>query len=178
MDTARAGAQAFLEDNATTPLFASAQLSTLSATLLILNCLRIHGASNALISELFTLLSKSVLPAINSLPSIEYAASKMLRQLGLAYELIHACPQGCILFRGPTAENLTECSKCNASRFRKVGKSLVLAKVLCYFPLIPRLKRLFSIPAMAALMTWHRGRRSIDGMIRYVVDSLQWKWVD
>jgi hypothetical protein len=177
-DSERAAAQAFLEDNATTLFFAGAQLSTLSATLLILNCLRIHGASNALISELFMLLSKSILSAINSLPATEYTASKMLRQLGLSYELIHAYPDGCMLLRGPDRDSLTECTSCRKSRFRRVGKSLVPPKVLCYFPLIPRLQQLFSTPTMVGLMTWHLSGRSIDGMIRYVVDSLQWKWID
>jgi hypothetical protein len=100
-----------LEDTATTPLFVGAHLSCLSATLLILNCLRVHGASNALISELLMLLSKSVLPSINCLPSSEYLASKMLTQLGLAYELIHACPSRCMLFRGVDSEHITHCSK-------------------------------------------------------------------
>jgi hypothetical protein len=90
-------AQAILEDNSTTPLFADAQLSCLSATLLLLNCLRVHGASNALINELFTLLSKSVLLTANSLPTSEYSASKMLRHLGLGYELIHSCQDACFL---------------------------------------------------------------------------------
>jgi hypothetical protein len=165
--------QAFLEDSATTPLFANAQLSTMSATLLILNCLRIRGANNTLISELFTLLSKSVLPAINSLLSTEYAASKMLRQLGLSYELIHACSGGCVLFRGVENESLTECLKSNKPRFKRVGKSFVPSEVLRYFPLIPWLQRLYSTPAMAALMTWHWEGRSRDGMIWHVVDALQ-----
>jgi hypothetical protein len=167
-----------LEDSATTPLFAGAQLSCLSATLLILNCLRVHGASTALISELLMLLSKSVLPSINCLPPSEYLASKMLTQLGLAYELIHACPGGCMLFRGVGSEHIIHCTKCQKPRFKRVGKSMVPAKVLRYFPFIPRLTRMYSTPAMAALMVWHRGGRSSDGLIRHVVDSLQWKWVD
>jgi hypothetical protein len=94
------GAQAILEDSATTPLFVDSQLSCLTATLLLLNCLRVHGASNALINELFTLLSRSVLPTVNSLPTTEYSASKMLKQLGLTYEMIHYCVDGCMLFQG------------------------------------------------------------------------------
>jgi hypothetical protein len=90
--------QTILEDSTTTPLFADLQLSCLSATLLLLNCLRVHGASNALINELFTLLSRSILPTVNSLPISEYSASKILRYLRLAYELIHSCVDGCMLF--------------------------------------------------------------------------------
>jgi hypothetical protein len=56
------------------------------------------------------LLSKSVLPSINCLPSSKYMASKMLSQLGLAYELIHACPDGCMLFRGVGSEEIMNCT--------------------------------------------------------------------
>jgi hypothetical protein len=55
---------------------------------------------------------------------------------------------------------------------------MVPTKVLRYFPLIPRLRRMYSTSAMAALMVWHRLGRSFDGLICHVVDSLQWKWVD
>jgi hypothetical protein len=167
-----------LEDSARTPLFAGTQLSCLSLTLLILNCLRVYGASNALISELLLLLSKSVLPSINCLPSSEYLASKMLSQLGLSYNIIRACPDGCMLLRGVGSEHIMKCTKYQKPRFKRVGKSLVPAKVLRYFPLIPRMTRMFSTPAMAALMVWHRLGRSTDGRICHVVDSLQWKWVD
>ena len=124
------------------------------------------------------LLSKSVLPSINCLPPSEYLASKMLKQLGLAYEIIHACPGRCMLFRGADSEHDTHCRKCQKPHFKRLGKSMVPAKVLRYFPLIPRLTRMYSTPAMAALMVWHREGRSSDGLIRHVVDSLQWKWVD
>jgi hypothetical protein len=171
-------AQSILEDSSTTPLFTDAQLSCLSATLLLLNCLRVHGASNALINELFTLLSQSVLPTVNSLPTREYSASKMLRQLGLGYEMIHCCQDGYMLFWGVGSELLDRCTKCGKARYRRVGKSLVPVKILRYFHLIPRLQRMYSIPFMAGLQTWHRHGRSTDGMIRHVVDSIQWQWID
>jgi hypothetical protein len=37
---------------------------------------------------------------------------------------------------------------------------------------------MYSTPAMAASMVWHRLGHSSDGLICHVVDSLQWKWVD
>ena len=121
-----------LEDAARTPLFAGAALTSLSATLLLLTCLRTHNASNMLIDELFSLLKKSMLPGINSLPKSEYAASKILKQLGLAYETIHVCPgpNTCMLFRGGGNELLRQCSVCGAERYKTVGKSSVPNKVL------------------------------------------------
>jgi hypothetical protein len=105
-------AQVILEDSATTPLFADSQLSCMSAIVLLPNCLQMHGASNTLINELFMFLSRSILPTISFLAISEYSASKMLRHLGLAYELIHSCVDGCILFQGIRSELLDEYTKC------------------------------------------------------------------
>ena len=67
-----------LEDSACTPLFEGAGLTQLGGTLLLLNCLRTHGASNQLMNEVFAILSKSMLSKVNSLPCNEYQASKVL----------------------------------------------------------------------------------------------------
>ena len=92
--------EAFLRDSARTPLFHNARVSSLSAVILLLNSLRMHGLSSVLINEIFSLLSKVILPAVNSLPSSEYEASKMLRKLGLNYNMIDVCPNQCLLYRG------------------------------------------------------------------------------
>jgi hypothetical protein len=76
--------------------------------------------------------------------------------LGLEVQKIHACPNDCILYRGTEHGNLEACPVCNALRYKiqrdddpgapertppKVTK--VPVKVMWYFPIIPRLKRLF-----------------------------------
>ena len=100
MDNAPASQQQILEDRAQIPLFAGSGLTQLGGTLLLLNCLRTHRASNVLVNELFLILSKSMLPTTNSLPRNEYQVLKILKQLGLSYDTIHCCPspQTCILF--------------------------------------------------------------------------------
>ena len=169
-----------MEESARTPLYAGAKLTQLSCTLLLLNCLRTHGASNLLVNELFQLLSKSILPDINSLPHSEYTASKILKQLGLAYDTIHVCPspQACMLFRGPVDSLLQQCSKCGADRYRKIGKTKVPLKVLRHFPLIPRLQRMFSTPVQASFMTAHARMASSDDSMRGAFDSYQWKHIN
>ena len=169
-----------LEEGARTPLFAGSGLTQLGGTLLLLNCLRTHSASNMLVNEIFTILSKSLLPKINSLPINEYHASKVLKQLGLAYDTIDCCPgpKTCILFRGDDFRDLTECPTCGAQRYKQVGKSRVPAKVLRHFPLIPRLQRMFSTPLQASYMTWHAQHASGDGIMGGAVDSHQWKYVN
>jgi hypothetical protein len=166
-----------LEEYARLRLFPGSQLSCLSTTLLLLNCCRTHGCSTTFIDELFKLLSKSVLPTANSLPTSEYTASKKLKELGLSYNSIHACPNSCMLFRGED-ENLTHCNKCAAPRYRQCGQSLVPIRVLRHFPLLPRIRRMFSTPLQASFMSWHRHYSSTDGKMRFASDSPQWKEID
>ena len=180
MESGRPTRVQVLEDSARTPLFAGSGLTHLGGTLLLLNCLRTHGASNTLVNEVFAILSKSMLPKVNSLPKNEYQASKVLNQLGLAYETIHCCPgpSTCVLFRGDDMKDLIRCPKCGAERYKQVGKSRVPVKVLRHFPLIPRLQRMYSTPLQASFMTWHSRHVSEDGVMRGAVDSHQWKFVN
>ncbi len=67
-------------------------------TLLILNCCRTHGINNAFIIELFGLLKKIILPMPNTLPSLKYETSNTLKKLGLTYDVIDVCVNGCMLF--------------------------------------------------------------------------------
>lgn len=158
-------------------LFARSSLSSLSATLLLLMSCRTHGCSTAFIDELFKLLSKSILPTANSLPTSEYLASKRLRELGLAYKSIHACPNSCLLFRSEH-ETDTHYVKCRAPRYRRVGRSWVPVKVLQHFPLMPRIQRMFSTPLQASYLTWHKHYGGKPGPMRCVADPLQWKKIN
>ena len=170
--------EAYLRDAARTPLFRGSRLSLLSTVILLLNCLRMHGAPSILIDELFTLLSNEILPKLNSIPKSEYEASKMLKKLGLKYEMIHVCPNQCIIFRGPLYKDLEACPKCGASRRRRCGKSLVPRRVLRFFPLIPRLIRMFRNPMLAAALTFAALHKSLDGKMRSVADSEIWRFFD
>jgi hypothetical protein len=72
----------------------------LSATLLLLNLQSVYGASDVHTDALFDLLQQKLLPQPNTLPSSTRDAKKLLTSIGLAFETIHACPSGCILYRG------------------------------------------------------------------------------
>ena len=170
--------EAYLRDAARTPLFPDSTISMLSAVILILNCMRMHGASSVLIDEVLTLLSKVLLPRVNSLPTTEYEASKLLKKLGLNYQTIDVCPNHCLLFRGPVYGDMDRCPKCGADRRRRCGKSMVARRVLRYFPLIPRLVRLFRNPILAAAMTYAALHKSLDNKMRSVADSEIWKFID
>ena len=114
-----------------------------------------------------------ILPSPNSLPRSEGIASSMLGRLGLEYKTIDACRNGCVLFRAGYVD-LEICPLCNAPRFRRVGQSRVPFKVLRHFPVIPRLRQMFSTPQLALLMTWHATNISNDGKMQGPYDSPQW----
>lgn len=106
-----------------------------------------NGFSDKSFSELLKLIA-DMLPDNNELPLTMYEAKKTLKALGLDYKKIHACPNDCILYHNDYA-GVTECPRCHTSRWKKgtkvpqEGKNGVPAKVLWYFPPIPRFRRMF-----------------------------------
>ena len=109
----------------------------------------------------------SLLPDDHTLPKSTYESVKLLRALKMPYESIHACRNGCVLFRGKELEAATHCTKCKASRYVEVDKgdvkkeqSKIPEMVVRYLPLIPRLQRMFMIEELAKQMIWHKfGKR-------------------
>ncbi|XP_021846453.2 uncharacterized protein [Spinacia oleracea] len=129
-------------------------------------------------------------PNIKEFPSSYYEGMKIMNDLGLGYEKIHACPNDCMLYWGEFAEK-TECHICHTSRWKNVKekegdvrekdkeacKKGVAAKVMWYFPLIPRLKRIYMSSKTAEDMRWHFDRK--DGnIISHPADGEAWKLFD
>ncbi|KAL5806130.1 hypothetical protein ACOSQ4_028863 [Xanthoceras sorbifolium] len=140
-----------------------------------------HGLSDKGFDELLGIL-RDMLPQDNVLPDSLYSTKKLLKVFNLGYEKIHACINDCCLFR-KELEHHEECPKYGTSRW-KVNKSTkhiykgVAAKVLRYFPIIPRFRRMFRSPEMANDLTWHSTHRSQDGKMRHPVDSEARKTID
>ena len=57
---------------------------------------------------------QDLLPLAVKLPKDNYEAKKIIKDLGLGYEKIHACPNDCILFWKKNALD-EACSICGAS---------------------------------------------------------------
>ncbi|WMV24439.1 hypothetical protein MTR67_017824 [Solanum verrucosum] len=137
--------------------------SKLSFTLrlYLLKCL--HGWSNESFTSLLELL-KEVMPELN-IPPFYNKTKSMVKNLGLDYEKIDACPNDCMLFRNDHKDD-EFCLTCGASRYiisPEVDSELepskkqhrVSAKTLRHFPLIPRLKRLFLCSKTADSLRLH-----------------------
>ena len=115
-----------------------------------------------------------MLPDDNEIPTSMYEAKKTLNALGMEYEKIHACPNNCRLYRNEN-KDMSSCPTCGMSRWKVAKnsnkiKSGVPAKVLWYFPPIPRFKRMFSIHKTAKKLIWHAEQREVDGYLRHPVD--------
>ncbi|KAI3465227.1 hypothetical protein Pfo_021890 [Paulownia fortunei] len=121
--------------------------------------------SNKSFSMLLEVLKKA-LPNGEALPCSYYEAEKIIQDLGLDYEKIHACVKDCVLFR-KEHEKEEKCRKCSTPRYKltKVDNDTngekkhkkIPQKVLHYFPLKPRKKR------------------TDDGVLRHPVDAKEWK---
>ena len=106
----------------------------------------------------------------------------MISGLGLCYEKLDVCPNECILYRKDLAD-AEICPKCNLSRWKYNSDDVecrkkIPAKILRWFPLIPRLQRLFVSPKTACSMIWHEVGRTKDGLLRHPADSFAWKDFD
>ncbi|RHN45055.1 hypothetical protein MtrunA17_Chr7g0226101 [Medicago truncatula] len=148
-----------------------------------LKCL--NGWSDKSFSMLLDLL-RDALPEGNILPN-SYYETKMISGLGLGYEKIHACPNDCILYRDKYVNDQV-CPKCGTSRWKTTNEDVqangmetsdkrknLPTKILRWFPLKPRLQRLFMSSEVAESMRWHHKGRLNDGSLRHPADSLAWK---
>ncbi|XP_015698788.1 uncharacterized protein LOC102716551 [Oryza brachyantha] len=129
-------------------------------------------------------LLNDAFPGGSTLPKNYNEAKKIVKCLGLGYVSIHACENDCILF-WKDHSNANSCPKCKTSRWKSENKSLdgkrvhkVPNKVLHYFPIKKRLRRLFITPSTARDMRWHDEERTKDGLLRHPADSQCWKHVD
>ncbi|KAJ4718934.1 Transposon protein, putative, CACTA, En/Spm sub-class [Melia azedarach] len=176
------GFKKLLED-AEKPLYPGCTKYTkMTALVRLYNLKGKYGWSDTSFGELLKLLA-DMLPNDNEIPTSMYEAKKTLSSLGLEYVKIHACPNDCILYR-KEYESLSNCPSCGISRwktksgFKNCVRKGVPAKVLWYFPPIPRFKRMFQSAQISKDLTWHVHERVNDGKLRHPADSPSWRLID
>ncbi|XP_062108477.1 uncharacterized protein LOC133819291 [Humulus lupulus] len=169
-------------EDADTPLYPQCTKYTkLSSIVALYKVKTTNGWSDKSFDELLRLLN-DMFPLDNMIPKSMYEVRKFLRLFDLGYEKIHACVNDCCLFR-KDKEILQECPTCGTSRWMsdKLTKKVrhgVPAKVLRYFPIIPRLKRMFMSKRISKELRWHHNNKSCDGKMRHPVDSAAWELVN
>ncbi|KAI3743970.1 hypothetical protein L1987_57042 [Smallanthus sonchifolius] len=176
-----------LFDDSEKPLYTGCEkFSKLSAVLKLFNLKSNHGWSDKSFTALLVVIH-DMLSEGNELPVSLYQAKKLMCPMGLEVKRIHACRNDCMLYRNEF-KNDHKCFICGASRYKRktetdevdddVKKNGPPAKLLWYFPIIPRLNRLFSNEKEAKLLRWHSDDRIRDGKLRHVADSPQWRNID
>ncbi|XP_065853519.1 uncharacterized protein [Euphorbia lathyris] len=148
----------------------------------------VHGVSEAAFSDLLELIREAFPNA--EVPKSFNAAKNVIKDLGLDYQKIHACPNDCMLYWAEN-EGETVCKICGASRWKVVDNEYVgvenekpkkchkvPAKIMRYFPLKPRLQRLFMCKGLAELMIWYAKERKKDGKLRHPANGEAWKAMD
>ncbi|XP_004490351.1 uncharacterized protein [Cicer arietinum] len=152
-----------------------------------LKCL--HGWSDKSFSMLLDLL-RDVLSEENSLPKSYYETKKIILGLGLGYKKIHACLNDYILYWDRYINDQV-CPKCGTSRWKPKDEDVqtngmetsqkrknLPSKILRWFPLKPRLQRLFMSSKVAESMRWHHEGRLNDCLLWHPTGSLAWKEFD
>ena len=85
--------------------------------------------------------------------------------------------------------SLETCPTCKESRWRVVEKTCdndsadgattvkkwLPVKILLYFPLIPRLQRMYMLKRTSKELQWHKKELVNDGKMHHPADSLAWK---
>jgi len=85
-----------------------------------------------------------------------YAIKKVPASLEIPHQRIDVCPKGCMLF-WKDATHLDICEVCHAQSYRNktLKGKLIVKKEMIYFPLTPRLQRLYAIKNLAREIRWH-----------------------
>jgi hypothetical protein len=113
-----------------------------------------RGWTNESVDELSKLLHQ-LLPPNSTFPTKWRACKVQITKLGLRYENIHTCVNGCVLFCKKIASE-TKCPKCKEGRYTSELKSNSSPrKVLDHFPLIPQFLRMYRCKDIVELIQCH-----------------------
>ncbi|XP_050207676.1 uncharacterized protein LOC126657093 [Mercurialis annua] len=155
--------------------------SPLSAAVKMLDIKCRHSGSVALVDDV-TEFIQELLPEENKMPKNFAKIKKMVRGLGLPVEVIDCCLRNCMIYWGSDAD-LTRCKICDHERWKPPpkGNSVkrrvnVPYRKMFYFPITPRLQRLYASKATAKHMTWHAEHKMVDGKMCHPSDSPAWKY--
>ena len=104
----------------------------------------------------------------------------MICPLGMEVQKNHACDNDCILYCDKYAE-LDQCPVCELSCYKSEDCPEAMTiidqnkrppkKVVWYFPIIPRPKRLFASEKTTELMRWHAEKHVNDGKLRHLANG-------
>lgn len=161
------------------PLYEGSTVSSLQAMLESLQLKDSTDMSDAAYNKMATFV-KRILPKDNRFPNSYNEVKKDMKKLGMGFEVIHACVNGCMLFYKEYSDD-EDCRICHASRWTDYispkGRRKP-ARTVRYFPLTPRLQRLYTCKSTAEEMRWHGSRTVDNDYLRHPSDGESWKEFD
>ncbi|KAL0309090.1 UNVERIFIED_CONTAM: hypothetical protein Sradi_5851300 [Sesamum radiatum] len=138
------------------PLYSGCDQSQLAAVARLVKIKAEHNMSERCYDHVSQWAS-DLLPRDHTLPSNYYNTKKMIRDLGLPVEKIHAY---------------------KPARDRNPRRKKFPYVVLRYLPLTPRLQRLYASPATAEHMTWHASHVTEEDFMCHPSDAEAWRHFD
>ncbi|KAG6406054.1 hypothetical protein SASPL_133650 [Salvia splendens] len=155
-------------------LWAGCEYSKLSTNARLMTMKSEHRLSQRAVDELCQFMEEH-LSKPNRMPNGFYKCKKQMQALDMSVLKIHCCTKGCMIY-WKEDENRTECKVCGHARFKGNGSSPF--KKMYYFPLGPRLRRLYASEVIAQSMRWHAEHAQTSGEMRHPADSATWKTFD
>ena len=117
----------------------------------------INGLSDKGFDQLLGIIRK-MLPEKNKLPEKTYLAKQIIYPISLEVEKIHVCSNDYILYHGEKYKDLDKCTQCEAPWYKEGPSDEGTktrggpVKVVWYFPIAPRVHRLFACAKSAKLL--------------------------
>ena len=164
-------------DFAKLPLYENSPVTFLQALAGYLVWFSQHpSASKTSITGLLRLHQKFILPSPNNLPSCYDEAFKLIKPLLLPYISYDVCINECVVFRKTSRydhSKLKKCPTCGENRFNASRMSI---RKFSYYPLGPRLKRMFATSSIFQCLQAHAIYTNDHDITMYDVhDSPLWK---
>ncbi|XP_021713462.1 uncharacterized protein LOC110681616 [Chenopodium quinoa] len=159
------------------PLYEGSSLSVLQMAARITSLKCEYNLPHRCVDGFASLVNEAI-PNNNNMANTFYEVKNIVKGLELPHEKIHACLKGCMLFWKDDVQ-LSTCRVCGSDRYKKTSKgSLVPLNVLIYFPITPRLQRLYATKNISEEMTWHSKNPRVQGTMAHPSDSEAWKHLD
>ncbi|XP_021754579.1 uncharacterized protein LOC110719906 [Chenopodium quinoa] len=159
------------------PLYEGSSLSVLEMAARITSIKCEYNLPYRCVDGFASLLSEAI-PNNSHMADTFYEVKMIVKGLELSHQKIHACQKGCMLFWKDDAQ-LSACRVYGSDRYKQTSKgSLVPLNVLFYFPITPRLQRLFATKNISKEMAWNSKNPRVQGTMAHPSDSEAWKHLD
>ncbi|CAM8940897.1 unnamed protein product [Rhodiola kirilowii] len=119
----------------------------------------------------------------NRMPTSFNHSKKIVSDLGMGYQRIDLCVNGCMIYYAES-ESMITCNFCEEDRYQPGASestshyTRVARSSMFYLDIIPRLERLFLMKNIAKHMSWHASHSTDPNSMVHPSDGEAWKHFD